>query len=109
MRFIHPKYFFSPKFSPKSRCGLYANAGYTPLSTVVTFSVLETSHYLACTFYEFVKVCRCFYATNENIHVLSMKFPHLFLRPEIIITFLWGWEWSGGQVGHRSPWNSGFF
>ena len=28
------------------------------------------------------------YATNENIHVLSMKFPHLFLRPEIIITFL---------------------
>ena len=43
-----------------------------------------------------MKVCRCFYATNENIHVLSMKFPHLFLRPEIIITFLWGWEWSGG-------------
>ena len=57
--------------------------------------------------YEFVKVCRCFYATNENIHVLSMKFPHLFLRPEIIITFLWGWEWSGGQVRHRSPRNSG--
>ena len=57
--------------------------------------------------YEFVKVCRCFSATNENIHVLSMKFPHLFLRPEIIITFLWGWEWSGGQVQHRSPRNSG--
>ena len=57
---------------------------------------METSHSLACTFYEFVKVCRCFYATNENIHVLSMKFPHLFLQPEIIITFLWGWEWSGG-------------
>ena len=62
--------------------------------------------------YEFVKVCRCFYATNENIHVLSMKFPHLFLRPEIIITFLWRWEWSGGgggrgQVRHRSPRNSG--
>ena len=33
--------------------------------------------------------------------MLSMKFPHLFLRPEIIITFLWGWEWSGGQVRHR--------
>ena len=49
--------------------------------------------------YEFVKVCRCFYATNENIHVLSMKFPHLFLRPEIIITFLWRWEWSGGGGG----------
>ena len=28
--------------------------------------------------------------------MLSMKFPHLFLRPEIIITFLWGLEWSGG-------------
>ena len=40
--------------------------------------------------------------------MLSMKFPHLFLRPEIIITFLWGLEWSGGQVRHRSPWNSGF-
>ena len=39
--------------------------------------------------------------------MLSMKFPHLFLRPEIIITFLWGWEWSGGQVRHRSPRNSG--
>ena len=38
-----------------------------------------------------------------------MKFPHLFLRPEIIITFLWGWEWSGGQVRHRSPWNSGSY
>ena len=25
---------FSPKFSPKCRWGLYANAGYTPLSTV---------------------------------------------------------------------------
>ena len=25
---------FPPKFSPKSRWGLYANAGYTPLSTV---------------------------------------------------------------------------
>ena len=56
-------------------------------SKIVTFSALETSHSLACTFYEFVKVCRCFYATNENIHVLSMKFPHLFLRPEIIIIF----------------------
>ena len=41
--------------------------------------------------------------------MLSMKFPHLFLRPEIIITFLRGWEWSGGQVRHRSPRNSGFF
>ena len=51
-------------------------------------TVILSSHSLACTFYEFVKVCRCFYATNENIHVLSMKFPHLFLRPEIIITFL---------------------
>ena len=39
--------------------------------------------------------------------MLSMKFQHLFLRPEIIITFLWGWEWSGGQVRHRSPRNSG--
>ena len=39
--------------------------------------------------------------------MLSMKFPQLFLRPEIIITFLWGWEWSGGQVRHRSPRNSG--
>ena len=29
--------------------------------------------------------------------MLSMKFPHLFLRPEIIITFMWGWEWSGGR------------
>ena len=38
----------------------------------------------------------------------SMKFPHLFLPPEIIITFLWGWEWSGGQVRHRSPRNSGY-
>ena len=76
-------------------------------TTIVTFSALETSHSLGCTFYEFVKVCRCFYATNGNIHVLSMKFPHLFLRPEIIITFLWGWEWSGGQVRHRSPRNSG--
>ena len=38
-----------------------------------------------------------------------MKFPDLFLRPEIIITFLWGWEWSGGQVRHRSPRNSGCF
>ena len=28
--------------------------------------------------------------------MLSIKFPHLFIRPEIIITFLWGWEWSGG-------------
>ena len=46
----------------------------------------------------FVKVCRCFYATNENIHVLSMKFPHLFLWPEIIITFLWGWEWVGSSA-----------
>ena len=79
-----------------------------PPSKIVTFSALETSHSLACTFYEFVTVCRCFYATNENIHVLSVKFPHLFLRPEIIITFLWGWEWSGGQVRHRSPRNSGF-
>ena len=78
----------------------------TPL-ILLKLCVLETSHSLACTFYEFVKVCRCFYATNENIRVLSMKFPHLFLRPEIIITFLWGWEWSGGQVRHRSPWNSG--
>ena len=76
------------------------------LFKIVTFSALETSHSLACTFYEFVKVCRCFYATNENIHVLSMKFPLLFLRPEIIITFLWGWEWSGGQVRHPSPRNS---
>ena len=25
---------FSPKVLPKSRCGLYANADYTPLSTV---------------------------------------------------------------------------
>ena len=40
--------------------------------------------------------------------MLSMKFPHLFLQPEIIITFLWGWEWSGGQVQHRSPRNSGY-
>ena len=39
--------------------------------------------------------------------MLSMKFPHLFLRSEIIITFLWGWEWSGGQVRHRSLRNSG--
>ena len=39
MRFIHPKYFFSPKFPPKSRCGLYANAGYTPLSTVLMFEI----------------------------------------------------------------------
>ena len=39
--------------------------------------------------------------------MLSIKFPHLFLRPEIIITFLWGWEWSGGQVRHRFPRNSG--
>ena len=31
--------------------------------------------------------------------MLSMKFPHLFLRPEIIITFLWGWEWSGAGAG----------
>ena len=77
------------------------------LFKIVTFSALETSHSLACTFYEFVKVCRCFYATNENIRVLSMKFPHLFLRPEIIITFLWGWEWREGQVRHRSPRNSG--
>ena len=36
---------------------------------------------------------------NENVHVLSMKFPHLFLRPEIISTFLWGSEWSGGWGG----------
>ena len=79
------------------------------LFKIVTFSALETSHSLACTFYEFVKVCRCFYATNENIHVFSMKFPHLFLRPEIIITFLWGWEWSGGQVRHRSLRNSGSY
>ena len=53
----------------------------TPLPTpskIVTFSALETSHSLACTFYEFVTVCRCFYATNENIHVLSMKFPIYF-------------------------------
>ena len=41
--------------------------------------------------------------------MLSMKFPNLFLRPEIIITFLWGWEWGGGQVRHRSPRNSGIF
>ena len=40
--------------------------------------------------------------------MLSMKFPHSFLRPEIIITFLWGWDLSGGQVRHRSPRNSGF-
>ena len=92
----------------------------TPL-TLLKLCVLETSHSLACTFYEFVKICRCFYATNENIHVLSMKFPHLFLRTEIIITFLWGWEWSGGgvvggwggggggQVRHRCPQNSGLF
>ena len=69
------------------------------LFKIVTFSALETSHSLACTFYEFVKVCRCCYETNENIHVLSMKFPHLFLRPEITITFLRGWEWSGGGGG----------
>ena len=31
--------------------------------------------------------------------MLSMKFPHLFLRPEIIITFLWVWEWIGGGGG----------
>ena len=72
----------------------------TPL-TLLKLCVLETSHSLACTFYEFVKVCRCFYATNENIHMLSMKFPHLFLRPEITNTFLWGWEWSGGGGGGR--------
>ena len=43
--------------------------------------------------------------------MFSMKFPHLFLRPEIIITSLWGWEWSGGggQVRHRSARNSGTF
>ena len=41
--------------------------------------------------------------------MLSMKFPHLFLRPEITITILWGWEWSGGQVRHRSPRNSGVY
>ena len=47
--------------------------------------------------------------------MLSMKFPHLFLRPEIINTFLWGVEWSGGggggggggQVQHCSLRNSG--
>ena len=64
----------------------------------------RTSHSLACTFYEFVKVCRWFYATNENIHVLSVKFSHLFLRPEIIITFVCV---EGGGVRHRSPRNSG--
>ena len=37
MRFVHPKYFFPHKFLPKSRCGFYANAGYTPLSTVYPF------------------------------------------------------------------------
>ena len=31
--------------------------------------------------------------------MLSIKFPHVFLRPEIIIIFLWGWEWSGGGGG----------
>ena len=31
MRTINPKYFFPLKFSPKSRFGLYANAGYTIL------------------------------------------------------------------------------
>ena len=31
---LHLKYFCFPKFSPKSRCRLYANAGCTPLSTV---------------------------------------------------------------------------
>ena len=67
------------------------------LFKIVTFSALETSHSLACTFYKFVKVCRCFNATNENIHVLSMKFPHLFLRPEIIITFMWDGSGVGGR------------
>ena len=39
--------FFSPKFSPKSRCGLYADAGYTPLSTVYVTS-LATSVLTMC-------------------------------------------------------------
>ena len=38
---------FSPNFSPKSRCGLYANGGYTPPSTVF----LQTqTHMLTCGF-----------------------------------------------------------
>ena len=44
-----------------------------------------------------------------------MQFPHLFLRPEIIITFFCGdgsgvYVWGGGGGGgvrHRSPRNSG--
>ena len=37
--------------------------------------------------------------------MLSMKFPNLFLRPEIINTFLWGWELSGGGGG--GGWGAG--
>ena len=62
---------------------------------------METSHSLACTFYEFVKVCRCFYATNENIHVLSMKFPPFCGDGSGV------GGGGGGQVRHRSPRNSG--
>ena len=39
MQLIHPKYVFPPKLSQKSRSGLYANAGYIPLS-MVFFSLL---------------------------------------------------------------------
>ena len=35
---------FSQKFSPKSRCGLYANAGYTPLSTVISVSLIKIGY-----------------------------------------------------------------
>ena len=34
-----PKYIFLPKFSPKSKCRLYTNAGYTPPSVENDISV----------------------------------------------------------------------
>ena len=36
---------FFRKFSPKSRCGLYVNAGYTPLSTVSRKCFQKTLNY----------------------------------------------------------------
>ena len=54
--------------------------------SIVTFSALETSHssartmtmYRKCILHNFflpitLKVCRIFYASYENMHVLSMK------------------------------------
>ena len=55
-----------------------------------------------------MKVCRCFYATNENIKCAFNEIPP-FISSTSNNHYLFvgmGVEW--GQVRHRSPRNSGF-